>query len=597
MVAYGAPCPNFVRMPFWHDTLAVWEAAWQASTLPAFPRITLTPPDQKGVLTFNIFPLLRAFKGDADAAARAVLAPVAHLAHVEVIRGYVNVSFSLSFWQEFLREVLTRATEGYTHLRLGRAEKLMIEYPSPNTNKPLHLGHLRNLFLGESVARLWEALGARIVRANLVNDRGIHISKSMLGWQKFFAPQTPETAGRKGDHFVGDCYVAFEKAYKAQVDELRQKGMSEEEAMVQAPLFQEAQQLLRAWEAGDPDTLHLWRTMNAWVYKGFEETFQRLGIRFDRIYYESETYTLGKKVVEEGLQRGIFYKEEDGSVWVDLSDEGLGKKLLLRRDGTSVYLTQDLGTADLKFQEYPDLTRSVYVIGNEQDHHMRLLVAILRRLGRPYAEAIYHLSYGMVELPTGRMKTREGTVVDADDLLEEMHDRALELVEEDLPPQERHAIAEAVGQAALRFYLLRVDPTKNIVFDPAESIDIKGFTGPFLQYGYVRAKRLLEKAAEKGYGPAPEALPSALHPLEERLLQQLWALPAQLEQAARSFSPSIVAHYGYELTRAYNELYQSLPVLAAGEEERAFRLAITAAYLTAMGRVLETLTLPIPERM
>ncbi|RMF49139.1 MAG: arginine--tRNA ligase, partial [Bacteroidetes bacterium] len=322
----------------------------------------------------------------------------------------------------------------------------MVEYPSPNTNKPLHLGHLRNLCLGEAVCRLWERVGAQVIRANLVNDRGIHISKSMLGWKKFFAPATPQTTGKKGDHFVGDCYVAFEKAYRAEVEALKQQGLSEEEALVQAPLFQEAQALLRAWEAGDPETWALWRQMNEWVYEGFEATFQRMGVRFDRVYYESETYKLGKKVVEEGLARGLFYREEDGSVWADLTPEGLGKKLLLRRDGTSVYLTQDLGTADLKFQDYPDLTRSVYVIGNEQDHHMRLLVALLRRLGRPYAEALYHLSYGMVELPTGRMKTREGTVVDADDLLDEMHSRALELVEEGLPAAERHAIAEAVGQ-------------------------------------------------------------------------------------------------------------------------------------------------------
>jgi arginyl-tRNA synthetase len=337
--------------------------------------------------------------------------------------------------------------------------------------------------------------------------------------------------------------------------------------------------------------------MNGWVYEGFEKTFQRLGVQFDRTYYESETYTLGKKVVEEGLQRGLFHREEDGSVWADLTEEGLGKKILLRRDGTSVYITQDLGTADLKFQDYPDLSRSVYVIGNEQDHHMRVLIALLRKLGRPYAEAVYHLSYGMVELPTGRMKTREGTVVDADDLLDEMHAQAEALIEADVAPEERHAIAEAVGQAALRFYLLRVDPVKNLVFDPAESIDLKGFTGPFLQYGFVRAKRLLEKAAEKGFSPYPFEVPLALHPAEEKLLQQLLAWPSFLESAARTFNPSIVAHYGYELTRRYNELYQTLPVLAAPEKERSFRLSLTAAYQKAIQAVLESLSLPIPQRM
>lgn len=584
-------------MPFWHEDVAAWESAWQAKGLPALPRITLTPADQQGVLTFNVFPLLKAFRGDAQAAARAVLEPVEGLQRVEVVKGFVNVSFSPAFWRSFLQGVQRRAEAGYTRLSLEADQYLMVEYPSPNTNKPLHLGHLRNLCLGEAVCRLWERVGARVVRANLVNDRGIHISKSMLGWKKFFAPATPQTAGRKGDHFVGDCYVAFEKAYRAEVEALVQRGLSEGEALVQAPLFQEAQALLRAWEAGDPETLALWRQMNEWVYEGFEATFRRLGIRFDRVYYENETYRLGKKVVEEGLDRGLFYREEDGSVWADLTAEGLGKKILLRRDGTSVYITQDLGTADLKFQDYPGLTRCVYVIGNEQDHHMRLLVALLRRLGRPYAETIYHLSYGMVELPTGRMKTREGTVVDADDLLDEMHSRALDLVEEDLPQVERHAIAEAVGQAALRFYLLRVDPAKNIVFDPAESIELKGFTGPFLQYGLVRAQRLLEKATEKGFAPHLEATPDALEPVEEKLLQQLYSLPEVLVAAARAFDPALLAHYGYELTRRYNEFYQSLPVLAAEDPVRSFRLALTQAYRIAMEAVMETLALPVPARM
>lgn len=584
-------------MPFWHEQVAAWQAGWSALGLPAHPRITLTPPDQEGVLTFNIFPLLRAYKGDAERAARAVLACVEDVARSQVVRGFVNVSFTPEFWHRFLEEVALRAEAGYTHLTLAAHEKLMVEYPSPNTNKPLHLGHLRNLCLGEAVCRLWERVGAQVIRANLVNDRGIHISKSMLGWKKFFAPATPQTTGKKGDHFVGDCYVAFEKAYRAEVEALKQQGLSEEEALVQAPLFQEAQALLRAWEAGDPETWALWRQMNEWVYEGFEATFQRMGVRFDRVYYESETYKLGKKVVEEGLARGLFYREEDGSVWADLTPEGLGKKLLLRRDGTSVYLTQDLGTADLKFQDYPDLTRSVYVIGNEQDHHMRLLVALLRRLGRPYAEALYHLSYGMVELPTGRMKTREGTVVDADDLLDEMHSRALELVEEGLPAAERHAIAEAVGQAALRFYLLRVDPTKNIVFDPAESIELKGFTGPFLQYGLVRAQRLLEKAAEKGFDPRMEVPPPIIEPTEEKLLQQLYGLPEVLVAAARSFDPALLAHYGYELTRRYNEFYQTLPVLAAEPRVRSFRLSLTQTYKVAMETVMETLSLPVPSRM
>lgn len=584
-------------MPFWHAQLAAWREAWQIKDLPALPRVELTPPDQKGTLTLNIFPLLRAYRGDVQAAAQAVLQPLPHIAQVEVVKGFVNVRFTPAFWQEFLREALTQPQEGYTQLSLAKADKLMIEFPSPNTNKPLHLGHLRNICLGESVSRLWERIGASVVRANLVNDRGIHISKSMLGWKKFFAPATPASTGKKGDHFVGDCYVAFEKAYKEEVEALKARGLSEEEAMVQAPLFQEAQALLQAWEAGDPAVLALWREMNSWVYAGFDQTFARLGIRFDKVYYESETYMLGKKIVEEGVARGIFYRSADGAVWADLTDEGLGKKILLRRDGTSVYVTQDLGTAELKFQDYPDLTQSVYVIGNEQEHHMRVLIALLRRLGKPYADKIYHLSYGMVELPTGRMKTREGTVVDADDLLEEMHARAYELITEPLPEEEKQAVAEAVGQAALRFYLLRVEPTKNIVFDPAESIDMKGFTGPFLQYGYVRAKRLLEKAAEKGYAPLPGEVPAHLEALEESVLQYLYALPHFMEVAARNFNPALLAHYGYELTRRYNEFYQTLPVLGSEEPIRSFRLGLSAVYAAAIQAVMEALTLPVPERM
>jgi len=330
-------------MPFWHALIAEWEKSWQLAGITPLPRITLTPADQKGTLTLNIFPLLKAFRGDAQKAAEAVLQPLTGIATAEVIKGFVNITFTPDFWRAFLSAVQSAPQAGYTHLSFGQGQRLMIEYPSPNTNKPLHLGHLRNLCIGESVSRLWERGGATVVRANLVNDRGIHISKSMLGWKKFFAPATPQTTGKKGDHFVGDCYVAFEKAYKAEVDALIAQGMPEEEALVKAPLFQEAQALLQAWEAGDPETLALWREMNGWVYEGFEATFQRLGVRFDRTYYESETYLLGKKIVEAGLAEGIFYREADGSVWADLTDEGLGKKILLRRDGTSVYITQDLG--------------------------------------------------------------------------------------------------------------------------------------------------------------------------------------------------------------------------------------------------------------
>lgn len=587
-------------MPFWHELAHFCEKSWQAAGLQPFPKITLTPPNQAGDLTFQVFPLLKAFRGDATALTQAVLAPLKDFVKdYQLVKGFLNVRFSPDFWVAFLMEARQKPHEGYTWLTLRASDTIMFEYPSPNTNKPLHLGHLRNLALGQAVSALWERLGARVIRVNLVNDRGIHISKSMLGWQRFFSPATPQTVGKKGDHFVGDCYVAFEKAYKAQVDELIRQGVPREEALIQAPLFVEAQALLQRWEENDPEVRRLWQTMNSWVYEGFNQTFTRLRVSFDKVYYESETYQLGKAVVEEGLAKGIFCRSDDGAVWADLSDLGLGQKTLLRRDGTSLYITQDLGTADLKFRDYPTLTRSVYVIGNEQDHHMQVLIALLKRLGRPYAEAIYHLSYGMVELPTGRMKTREGTVVDADDLLDEMKARALELLEENIPPEKREEIAEGIGQAAIRFYLLRVEPTKNIVFDPKASIDLQGLTGPFLQYGYVRARRLRQKAEEIGLSaPLRVEVPAALSPAEQALLIQLYALPAYLEGAALRYDPSTLAHYGYELTRRYNEFYQQVPVLKAETESlKAFRLALSQVYEIAMEAVLGALCIPLVEQM
>ena len=581
-------------MPFWHTKLSAWAQAWEAAGLSPLPRVTLSPPDRPEDLTINVFPFLRRFKGDTDALLKAILSPLeGDIAHYELVKGFLNVRLSSDFWRAFLSAVQTQPSAGYTHIRVLEGQFAVFEYPSPNTNKPLHLGHLRNIALGQSVSALWERAGATVRRVNLYNDRGIHIAKSMVGWQRFFRPQTPSTAGKKGDHFVGDCYVAFEKAYKAEVEALVAQGLPEAEAMTQAPLFQEAQEVLRRWEAGDPDVRHLWETMNSWVYDGFAETFQRLGVQFDKIYYESETYTLGKALVEEGLSKGLFARSEDGSVWADLTAEGLGRKVLLRRDGTSVYITQDLGTADLRYRDFPAMTRSIYVIANEQDHHMQVLIALLRRLGRPYADALYHLSYGMVELPTGRMKTREGTVVDADDLLQEMRARALDLTDESIPPDKHEETAEGVGQAAIRFYLLRVEPKKNIVFDPAESIDLKGFTGPFLQYGYVRALRLREKAETQGIRLTP---PTEVPPLEKEealLLRHLYGLPAFLEAAALSYNPALIAHYGYELTQRYNEFYQKLSVLRAEEPVRSFRLSLSYAYEVAARTVLEVLHIPL----
>ena len=585
-------------MPFWHMKLSAWAKAWEAAGISPLPRVTLAPPDRAEDLTINVFPLLRLYKGDTDALLKAVLSPLkGDLAHYELVKGFLNVRFSPEFWRRFLSAVQTQPSAGYTHIRVLDGEFAVFEYPSPNTNKPLHLGHLRNIALGQSVSALWERVGATVRRVNLYNDRGIHIAKSMVGWRRFFQPQTPSTAGKKGDHFVGDCYVAFEKAYKAEVEALIARGIPEAEAMIQAPLFQEAQEVLRRWEAGDPDVRQLWEMMNNWVYEGFAKTFQRLGVQFDKIYYESETYKLGKTLVEEGLSKGLFERDEDNSVWADLTTEGLGRKVLLRRDGTSVYITQDLGTADLRYRDFPAMTRSVYVIANEQDHHMQVLIALLRRLERPYANAIYHLSYGMVELPTGRMKTREGTVVDADDLLEEMRVRALEFMDESIPPDKHEDTAERVAQAAIRFYLLRVEPKKNIVFDPAESIDLKGFTGPFLQYGYVRARRLREKAETQGIHLTPPIEVPPLEKEEALLLRHLYALPSFLEAAALAYNPALIGHYGYELTQRYNEFYQKLPILRAEEPVRGFRLSLSYAYEVAIRTVLEVLHIPLVEYM
>jgi len=581
-------------MPFWHQKLQEWTQHWQNSGLSPLPKVSIAPPDRKEDLTLHIFPLLRLSKGNTENLINALLSPLREeMDTYELVKGFLNVRLSPGFWRRFLADVQERAQEGYTHIEALWGKFAVFEYPSPNTNKPLHLGHLRNIALGQAVSALWERAGAQVRRVNLYNDRGIHIAKSMVGWQRFFQPQTPQSAGKKGDHFVGDCYVAFEKAYKAEVEALIAQGVPEAEAMTQAPLFQAAQEVLRRWELGDPEVRKLWETMNGWVYKGFAETFQRLGVKFDKIYYESETYTMGKALVEEGLAKGIFVRGEDGAVWADLTAEGLGKKILLRRDGTSVYITQDLGTADLRYRDFPQMTQSIYVIGNEQDHHMQVLISLLRHLGKPYADAIYHLSYGMVELPTGRMKTREGTVVDADDLLEEMRVRALELMDESIPPEKQSETAESIGQAAIRFYLLRVEPRKNIVFDPAESIDLKGFTGPFLQYGYVRALRLREKAEASGESISPPTEIPPLAPEEALLLRQLYALPSFLEAAAISYNPALIAHYGYELTQRYNEFYQKLPILRSELSVRRFRLALSYAYEVAIRTVLEVLHIPL----
>lgn len=572
----------------WEKLVRRWQQAWQMDW-KKLPQITLTPLDKEGDITLNIFPLLKDWTPQKE---KLLIAPLKEVESYEKVHGYINLTLKASFWSSFLRWWLNEKV-----IQTEKPSSLLVEYASPNTNKPLHLGHLRNIFLGESICRLWEEQGHKVWRINLINDRGIHITKSMIGWQLYAQGKTPKDVGKKGDHFVGDYYVLFEKNYKAQVESLKRKGIPLESAQSQAPLFQEAQALLRRWEENDPPTRQLWQMLNQWVYEGFEETFKRLNVRFDKVYYESETYLLGKNLVQEGLQKNLFYQSSDGAVWADLTPFGMDKKILLRSDGTSVYITQDLGTAELRFKDFPDVEKAIYVIGDEQDYHMKALKAVLKILGKPYAEKIYHLSYGMVELPTGKMKTREGTVVDADDLLDAMHQEAYELTDPTFSKSHRHEIAEKVGQAALRFYLLRVEPKKRILFDPKASIDLRGFTGPFIQYTYTRIRSLREKAPKEPNYTEEIPVPS-LTSVERRLLKKLLYFSQKWREAAEKFMPSLLAHEVYTLAQTYNELYQNLPILKEPDPvKRDLRLGLSTAVQKALELGARGLTLSLPDRM
>ncbi|MGQ9863708.1 MAG: arginine--tRNA ligase [Bacteroidia bacterium] len=572
----------------WEKLVRKWQAAWQTQGIK-IPQVTPTPPDKEGDLTLNVFPLLKTWSPQLE---KQVLEPLEEVAFYEHVQGYLNLTLKPAFWASFLRSWLNE--DG---LQTENPVQILVEYASPNTNKPLHLGHLRNIFLGESICRLWERQGHKVWRINLINDRGIHIAKSTIGWLHYGEGKTPQEVGKKGDHFVGDYYVLFEKHYKEQVQALEARGLTPQEAQHQAPLFQEAQTWLRQWEKKDASVRQVWEKLNGWVYEGFEETFRRLGVTFDKVYYESETYQLGKELVQEGLEKNLFYRSSDGAVWADLTHMRMDKKILLRSDGTSVYITQDLGTAELRFKDFPNLNKAIYVIGDEQEYHMKALQALLKMLGRSYADKIYHLSYGMVELPTGKMKTREGTVVDADDLLDALHQEAYNLTDASLPDVQRHDIAEKVGQAAVRFYLLRVEPKKRILFDPQASIDLKGFTGPFIQYTYTRIRSLRDKALyEPDYTqilPIPQ-----LEPVERRLLKKLFYFTQVWKEAAQKFLPSHLAQEVYTLAQAYNELYQNLPILKEVDPtKRNFRLGLSAAVQKALELGAYGLTFSLPQRM
>jgi arginyl-tRNA synthetase len=518
-----------------------------------------------------------------------------------VVKGFLNLEIADAEWVGVFED-LRQQPAGPPVVTSG-PRNVVVEYSSPNTNKPLHLGHLRNNFLGYSVAEIFKATGATVSKVNLVNDRGIHICKSMLAYQQYGHGETPQEAGIKGDHLIGKYYVLFEKHYREQVKQLEAEGVLPDVAKRKAPLMLEAQDMLRAWEAGDEDVVSLWRRMNGWVYEGFNETYQTIGVDFDQYYYESETYLLGKERVEEGLQKGVFFRKDDGSVWVDLKEEGLDEKLLLRADGTSVYITQDLGTAELKYQDFHyDL--SVYVIADEQNYHMQVLKAVLQKLGKPYAAAIYHLSYGMVDLPSGKMKSREGTVVDADELVREVVEAAKAATlekgkTEGLTDEQAAELYHMLGLGALKYYLLKVDPKKRMLFNPEESVSLEGHTGPFIQYSHARIAAIRRKAAELGIAEdAPLTGLTALHDTERELVQELARYGAVVAEAARTQSPAVVAQYAYDVAKVYNRVYTEVEILReADATKRAFRVALSAQTARAIKASMGLLGIQVPERM
>ena len=565
-----------------------------------------TKKEFEGHLTLVVFPFLKMSKKGPEQTAQEIgeylKANEPAVAAFNVIKGFLNLTVASATWIELLNEIHADAQYGIVSAD-ENAPLVMIEYSSPNTNKPLHLGHVRNNLLGNALANIVMANGNKVVKTNIVNDRGIHICKSMLAWQKYGKGETPESSGKKGDHLVGDYYVAFDKHYKAEVAELMEKGMSKEEAEAASPLMNEAREMLVKWEAGDPEVRALWQMMNNWVYAGFDETYRKMGVGFDKIYYESNTYLEGKEKVMEGLEKGFFFKKEDGSVWADLTAEGLDHKLLLRGDGTSVYMTQDIGTAKLRFADYP-IDKMIYVVGNEQNYHFQVLSILLDKLGFEWGKRLVHFSYGMVELPEGKMKSREGTVVDADDLMAEMIATAKETSQElgkldGLTQEEADDIARIVGLGALKYFILKVDARKNMTFNPKESIDFNGNTGPFIQYTYARIRSVLRKAAEAGI-VIPEVLPAniELSEKEEGLIQMVADFAAVVRQAGEDYSPSGIANYVYDLVKEYNQFYHDFSILREENEDvKLFRIALSANIAKVVRLGMGLLGIEVPDRM
>ncbi|PQJ82312.1 arginine--tRNA ligase [Polaribacter glomeratus] len=561
-----------------------------------------TRKDFEGDITVVVFPMLRYQKGNpvkiGEDLGNYLVKNVAEITNYNVVKGFLNLVIDDTFYTNFFNSIYSDSSFGFVSPRADE-KAMMVEYSSPNTNKPLHLGHVRNNLLGFSVAEIIKASGKKVYKTQIINDRGIHICKSMLAWQKYGKGETPESTGLKGDKLVGNYYVKFDQEYKKEIAQLTSEGKTEEEAKKEAPLLVAAQQMLLKWEAGDKQVVALWKEMNSWVYKGFEVTYKNMGVDFDTLYYESDTYLLGKDVVAQGIEKGVFYKKEDGSVWCDLTDDGLDEKIVLRSDGTAVYMTQDIGTAIQRVKDYADVGGMVYTVGNEQDYHFQVLFLILKKLGFDWAKQLHHLSYGMVDLPSGKMKSREGTVVDADDLMVEMTETAKEISEElgkldGYSEEEKQDLYKTIGLGALKYFILKVDPKKRILFDPKSSVDFQGNTGPFIQYTYARIQSILRKAAFD----YSKSATIELHEKEKELLKQLALFPETIQQAAANYSPAIIANYTYDLVKEFNSFYQNVSIL--GEEDldkKVFRVQLAHKVAETIKSAFLLLGIQVPERM
>lgn len=562
-----------------------------------------TRKEFKGDVTLVVFGLLRAIKGNpvqiGEAIGNALVQRLNWVKGFNVVKGFLNIEISDAFFVQELQDICNKPNYGKTTLD-DSSPTVLVEYSSPNTNKPLHLGHVRNNLLGFAVANILAASGKRVVKTQIINDRGIHICKSMVAWQDYGNGETPESSGLKGDKLVGNYYVLFDKKYKEEIAALISEGFSEDDAKANAPLFIKAQQMLRLWESGDSETVNLWKKMNSWVYDGFAKTYKTMGVSFDSYYYESETYLLGKELIEEGLSRSVFYRKDDGSVWVDLSDEGLDEKLLLRSDGTAVYMTQDLGTALQRYRDNPSMTGLVYTVGNEQDYHFQVLFLVLKKLGYDWAQSLFHLSYGMVDLPQGKMKSREGTVVDADDLMDEMKQTAKTISQDlgkldGLSEEEKSSLYEKIGLGALKYFILKVDPKKRILFDPESSVDFAGNTGPFIQYTYARIQSILRKVSLEEIKFENELI---LDLREKELIKHLMLYPGVIQQAAKVYSPAIIANYSYDLVKMFNSFYQNISILGDAQNElRNFRVALSYEVARILKDSFGLLGINVPNRM